>query len=91
MVDTSAPNQTKTFAEKILIQKGRVPRTLLAYPDPSYFKPPNWQFEDTIPPGELHKFAAEWLKNRIQIVGGCCGPSLEHIAAIRPFKDRQMP
>lgn len=59
---------------------------LLAYPDSGYFKSPHWQFEDVIPPDELHRFAAQWVKNRVQIVGGCCGLSPEHIAVLGPLK-----
>lgn len=59
---------------------------LLAYPDSGYFKSPNWQFENVIPPHELQRFAGEWLAGRLQIVGGCCGLSPEHIAALAPLK-----
>ncbi len=62
---------------------------LLAYPDSGYFKSPLWQFEDVIPPDEFHRFATEWVERRVQIVGGCCGLSPGHIAALRPLRERQ--
>ena len=61
---------------------------LMAYPDSGYFKSPRWQFEDVIPPRELHRFADLWIDQGVQIVGGCCGLSPEHIAALAPFKAR---
>lgn len=59
---------------------------LSAYPDSGYFKMPKWQFEDVIPPAELFQYAKEWVANGVQVVGGCCGLSPEHIAAIAPLK-----
>ena len=60
---------------------------LTAYPDSGYFKMPNWQFEEVISPDELLRFAKEWIANGVQIVGGCCGLSPEHIAALKPLKE----
>tara|TARA_B100000676_G_C17971165_1_gene783385 strand:- start:1129 stop:1269 length:141 start_codon:yes stop_codon:yes gene_type:complete len=45
---------------------------------------PHWQFEDIIAPDAFREFAASWVANGVQIVGGCCGLSLEHIAALAP-------
>jgi len=58
---------------------------LSAYPDSGYFKMPEWQFEDVIAPAELRRFAGEWVAGGAQIIGGCCGLSPEHIAAIAPL------
>ena len=63
---------------------------LTAYPDSGYFKMPHWQFEDVIAPDELLRFATEWVANGVQIVGGCCGLSPEHIAALEPLKQRNL-
>jgi homocysteine S-methyltransferase len=63
---------------------------LTAYPDSGYFKMPHWQFEDVISPDEFLTFATEWVADGVQVVGGCCGLSPEHIAAIAPLKDRAM-
>ncbi len=59
---------------------------LMAYPDSGYFKMPNWQFEEIIKPDDFHRFAAGWTANGVQVIGGCCGLSPEHIAAIAPLK-----
>lgn len=61
---------------------------LTAYPDSGYFKMPNWQFEKIITPNEFLKFAKNWVASGVQVVGGCCGLSPEHIAAIAPLKER---
>lgn len=58
----------------------------MAYPDSGYFRMPHWQFEDIMPPARLADFAAEWIENGVSIVGGCCGLSPEHIAALSRLK-----
>ena len=55
---------------------------LTAYPDSGYFKAPNWQFHDIIPPNELAEFAKLWAESGVQVFGGCCGLSPEHIQAL---------
>ena len=59
---------------------------LMAYPDSGYFKSPHWQFEDVIAPSELRRYAEEWIEEGAQVLGGCCGLSPEHIAALAPLK-----
>ena len=59
----------------------------LAYPDSGFFKSPYWQFEDIISPSELHRFVSGWIEDGLQIVGGCCGLTVEHIAALKSLKD----
>ena len=61
---------------------------LTAYPDAGYFKMPNWQFEEVIAPADLLAFAEEWVAGGVQVLGGCCGLSPEHIAALAPLKAR---
>lgn len=64
---------------------------LLAYPDSGYFKMPHWQFEDVISPGKLLTFARQWVADEVQIIGGCCGLSPEHIAAIATLRKQPRP
>ncbi|RRQ20350.1 homocysteine S-methyltransferase family protein [Guyparkeria sp. SCN-R1] len=59
---------------------------LMAYPDSGYFKSPHWQFEDVIEPPELRRYAETWIDEGAQVLGGCCGLSPEHIAALAPLK-----
>ncbi|MDZ7670632.1 MAG: homocysteine S-methyltransferase family protein [Gammaproteobacteria bacterium] len=56
---------------------------LMAYPDSGYFRMPHWQFEDVIEPDVLAGFARTWVDDGVQILGGCCGLSPNHIAALR--------
>lgn len=63
---------------------------LMAYPDSGYFKMPHWQFENVISPGDLVQFANSWVESGVQIIGGCCGLSPEHIAALAPLKDAEL-
>lgn len=59
---------------------------LMAYPDSGYFVSPHWQFEDVISPQALLTFAKHWVNDcGVQILGGCCGLSPEHIEAYRPL------
>ena len=60
----------------------------MAYPDSGYFRMPEWQFENVIPPEDFRRFATQWVESGMQIIGGCCGLSPEHIAAISALKDR---
>jgi homocysteine S-methyltransferase len=60
---------------------------LLAYPDSGHFKMPHWHFEDIIPPADFAAYAAQWATQGVHIIGGCCGLSPEHIAAIAALKE----
>lgn len=59
---------------------------LTAYPDSGYFTMPNWKFENIIPPAELYRYATGWIEQGVQVLGGCCGLSVDHIAALAPLK-----
>ena len=54
---------------------------LSAYPDSGYFEMPDWRFVDVIAPDRLEKFFAEWVKLGAQLIGGCCGLTVDHIHA----------
>lgn len=70
-------------AEATAALKCRYRGPLMAYPDSGYFRMPHWQFEDVIEPEVLVEFARTWVDDDVQILGGCCGLSPEHIAALR--------
>ncbi|MEM7429975.1 MAG: homocysteine S-methyltransferase family protein [Pseudomonadota bacterium] len=55
---------------------------LMAYPESGHFTMPYWQFGD-MTPGEFAAACRDWVQGGIQIVGGCCGVSVEHIAALK--------
>jgi len=57
---------------------------LMAYPDSGYFEMPEWHFHDIISPERLQGFYGDWLDAGAQIIGGCCGLTIEHTkAAVR--------
>lgn len=68
--------------DAIAILRRQYTGPLMAYPDSGYFRMPHWQFEDVIEPAALVEFAHSWVDNGVQILGGCCGLSPEHIAAL---------
>lgn len=53
-----------------------------AYPESGYFKKPNWQFVDIIPPDEFCDRALAWIDKGAIVVGGCCGIGTRHIRAL---------
>lgn len=76
---------SNVIAESLSILRSAFDGPLMAYPDSGYFKMPNWQFDAVLPPNEFRRFADQWVEAGTQIVGGCCGLSPEHIAAIAPL------
>ena len=55
---------------------------IMVYPDSGFFKAPNWQFEDVMSPTAFRNFSESWLKEGVQVIGGCCGLGTNHIQAI---------
>ena len=52
-----------------------------AYPDSGFFEMPDWRFVDVISPERLEAFYSEWIDNGAQLIGGCCGLTVDHIHA----------
>lgn len=61
---------------------------LMAYPDGGYFEMPDWRFVDVIDPQRMEDFFLDWLKQGTQIIGACCGLTVEHIQAAARARDR---
>jgi homocysteine S-methyltransferase len=76
------------IGDAIAILRDAFDGPLVAYPDSGTFKMPKWQFEHIVPPNEFLEFATDWVASGVQVLGGCCGLSPEHIAAIAPLKAR---
>ena len=55
---------------------------LFAYPHSGSFRMPNWQFDDEIEPDAFAHEAATYLDRGVTAIGGCCGMSPDHIAAL---------
>ncbi len=60
---------------------------LMAYPDSGYFEMPDWRFVDVIAPQRFETFCREWIGSGVQILGGCCGLTAEHVAAAARARD----
>jgi methionine synthase I (cobalamin-dependent) len=54
---------------------------LMAYPDSGYFEMPDWRFVDDMAPARFEAFCREWIAAGVQIIGGCCGLTPDHIRA----------
>ena len=53
------------------------------YPNLGYFSDWGWRFDERIGPREYAELAAGWREEGAQIIGGCCGTSPAHVAAVR--------
>ena len=58
-----------------------------AYPHGGSYARPNWEFDDDFTPDVLAAGAERWLADGCRIVGGCCGATPAHIAALREVVD----
>jgi S-methylmethionine-dependent homocysteine/selenocysteine methylase len=54
-----------------------------AYPNLGYYSDMGWRFDERIGPGEYAELALRWRSQGAQIVGGCCGTTPAHIAAVK--------
>jgi homocysteine S-methyltransferase len=61
---------------------------LTAYPDSGYFEMPDWRFKDVVAPDRLEQFYLDWLEDGAQVIGGCCGLTIEHTKAAVRARDR---
>jgi homocysteine S-methyltransferase len=71
-----------TIAPALEILRRHWSGPLMAYPDSGHFKMPDWQFEDIIAPADFARACVGWVEAGVRVVGGCCGLSVEHIAAM---------
>ena len=55
---------------------------LTAYPDSGHMKMPDWQFEEVIAVEDYLSYARGWRETGVQVIGGCCGLGVDHIAAL---------
>jgi S-methylmethionine-dependent homocysteine/selenocysteine methylase len=53
-----------------------------AYPHIGRFDPPEWLFTDEYPPPRYVDLARAWVDQGALVVGGCCGTTPDHIAAV---------
>lgn len=79
-----APPNDITAGMKELAPHAHVPTG--AYAHIGRFDPPEWLFTDEYPPPAYHSAAAEWKQMGGRILGGCCGTTPEHIAALATLR-----
>jgi methionine synthase I (cobalamin-dependent) len=68
-------------AEALAVIRSHFSGPLSAYPDSGYFAAPDWRFVEDIEPLALRAFYLDWLRQGVQLIGGCCGTGLAHIRA----------
>lgn len=52
----------------------------MAYAETGHFSDQQWRFEDSISPQEYAQLMVKWIGEfDLQVVGGCCGTTVEHI------------
>lgn len=79
-----APPDDLTAGMKALTAAARVPTG--AYAHIGRFDPPEWMFTDEYPPAHYRKVAAGWKQMGARILGGCCGTTPDHIAALAALR-----
>ncbi len=75
-----APPDDITAGMKQLAPHARVP--IGAYAHIGRFDPPEWMFTDEYPPPKYRDAGAGWKQLGARILGGCCGTTPDHIAAL---------
>ena len=74
------------ISDAVEILKSFYDGPIMAYPDSGGWVSPNWDFDKIIKPDALLSAAKQWSEEGVQIIGGCCGLSPEHIQAISTLK-----
>ena len=75
-------SESEVTGDALEILKSAFDGPLTAYPDSGHMKMPDWQFEEVISVPDFIEFARGWRENGAQVIGGCCGLGVEHIAAL---------
>jgi homocysteine S-methyltransferase len=78
--------QPQAVSDTISMVRKKFSGPIGAYPDSGYFEMPNWNFTEVIPAEKLEGFYAEWLDMGVQLIGGCCGLTVDHIHAAQRVK-----
>ena len=84
-----AHSDIKVTSQAIKIAKKKFNGVLGAYPNRGHYEKPHWKFVDNITPSEYLENAKLWVKDGVNIVGGCCGVGVEEIKAVSVLKKDQ--
>ena len=68
--------------EAIAMVRERWNGSIGVYPEVGEFVPPNWTFDTDTTPERLVDHARSWIDSGALLVGGCCGTTPAHIAAL---------
>jgi len=79
-----APPDDITTGMKELAPRAKVATG--AYAHIGRFNPPEWMFTDEYPPSRYQKECAGWKQMGARVLGGCCGTTPEHIAALQALR-----
>jgi len=82
-----AHSDINVTGQAIKTAKNNFDGVLGAYPNKGYYEKPHWKFVDNMSPEDYLNEAKSWVKNGVQIIGGCCGVGVEEIKAISILKD----
>jgi len=75
-------SEIAAIPEAIELVRQRWSGPIGVYPESGYFTKPNWNFVDVISPADLVTEALGWVAAGVRLIGGCCGTSPDHIAAL---------
>ena len=75
-------SEIDAISEAIGVVQERWDGPLGVYPESGTFTQPNWTFVDIIAPEDLARKAIDWVAAGVQLLGGCCGTSPDHIRAL---------
>jgi homocysteine S-methyltransferase len=78
--------QPQAVSDTVSMVRKKFAGPIGVYPDSGYFEMPNWNFTEVIPAEKLEGFYAEWLDMGVQLIGGCCGLTIDHIHAAQRVK-----
>ena len=73
-------------SESLKVLKTFFDGPLMVYPDSGGWVSPNWDFDRVIQPKQFRSFAEKWRDEGVNIIGGCCGLSPNHIKEITQLK-----
>ena len=74
-----AHSDINVTGQAIKTAKNNFDGVLGAYPNRGYYEKPHWKFVDNMSPEDYLNEAKSWVKNGVQIIGGCCGVGVEEI------------
>ncbi len=73
------------------ILRAHWPGPVMAYAETGTFVPPDWDFSMAATPDDYAEAARGWLAHGVQIVGGCCGTSPDHIRRLKETLPPRLP